>query len=445
MPAIPRRLNPFAGLPNPKEVWAWGMYDLANQSFTLLITTVFFATYFTNRVAATPGEGVRLWGVCSGVTSLIMIVAGPLLGAVADFGGHKKVFLIATGVICALFTCALGLVGPGDVALAMTLYVIANVCFMSGDSFVSAFLCELTTRETVGRVSAIGWTMGYVGVLICLPLAVLVNPGLWGGAPTDAGYRWVFVFAGLWFLVNMIPTMTILKERKAPERMPKGSTIVSIGFRRVWESLRSVRRFRDLSVYLGVFTVFSCGMATYITFIGVLGFQYLQGVQLLLMIWVLALVSGVAAYAAGVVQDRAGHRATVTASLVIWLLTSLAAIALPPAAAPFWHIALVGLGVGVGLGATGTSARALAGSMIPESKTAEFFGLRGLAYMLAGAIGPPVYGELTASQGQRTALAVVTVFFVLGIAGMFLVSPQRGRAAAEAYEAGFGARGSGSG
>lgn len=121
MPAIPRRLNPFAGLPNPKEVWAWGMYDLANQSFTLLITTVFFAIYFTDRVAATPQQGNVLWGVCSGVTSLIMIFAGPLLGAVADFGGRKKLFLTLTGIACGVLTCAMGLVGPGDVALAMTL------------------------------------------------------------------------------------------------------------------------------------------------------------------------------------------------------------------------------------------------------------------------------------------------------------------------------------
>ncbi len=432
-----RRVNPFASLPNPREVWAWGMYDLANQSFTLLITTVFFAIYFTERVAPDPRRGAVLWGVCSGVTSLIMILAGPLLGAVADFGGHKKVFLISTGLGCALLTCAMGLVGPGDVALAMALYIVANVCFMSGDGFVSAFLCELTTRETVGKVSAIGWTMGYLGALVCLPLALIVSPGIRVDPATDTGFRVVFVFAGVWFLVNMIPTMLFLKERKAPEPMPPGATILTIGFRRVWDSLRSIRRFPDLSLYLVVFTVFSCGMTTYIAFVGVLGSQYLKGVELLAMIWVLALVSGIAAYSAGLIQDRAGHRATVTASLGIWVLTSAAAVALPTAHAPFWHVALVGLGVGVGLGATGTSARALAGSMIPEHKTAEFFGLRGLAYMLAGVIGPPIYGVISASPGgQRAALAVVGGFFVLGIVGMLFIDPGRGRAAAEAWKGG---------
>lgn len=434
MLAFLRKLNPFAGLPNPKEVWAWGMYDLANQSFTLLITTVFFAIYFTDRVAATPARGNVLWGVCSGVTSLIMILAGPLLGAVADFGGHKKTFLTVTGVLCGVLTCAMGLVGPGDVALAMTLYILANVCFMSGDGFVSAFLCELTTRETVGKVSAIGWTMGYLGALVCLPLALLFSPGLRASPPTDAGFRIAFVFAGAWFLINMIPTTLILNERKAREKLPAGATLLGIGFTRVWESARSVGKFRDLAVYLAVFTVFSCGMTTYIAFIGVLGSQYLQGAALLGMVWVMALVSGIAAYAAGIIQDRAGHRATVTASLFVWLVTSALAVALPTANAPFVHLAAVGLGVGVGLGSTGTSARALAGSMIPESKTAEFFGLRGLAYMLAGVIGPPLYGAILASQGQRVALAMVAGFFVLGVGGMFLFDPARGRAAAEAYE-----------
>lgn len=426
-----RRLNPFRSLTSPREVWAWGMYDLANQSFTLLVTTLFFGVYFNQVVVGDPARGQLLYGLAVALSSLLVVLTSPFLGALADFSGRKKAFLTWLGIGCSIFTMSLALAGAGEVALAMTLFIAANVCFMSGENFLAAFLPELSTRETIGRVSAIGWTMGYLGALICLPLALLI-PGL--TARTGAGFRGLFLFAGAWFLVNALPTMLLLRERKRREPMPPGTSLWTIGFRRVLASAVHAGRFRELTLFLVFFCVYCCGMQIIIVFSGIIASNYMTPPVLIAFAMALAAVSAVGSALSGLYQDRIGQRLTVQASLVIWILTAAGAAMLPPRDASPWLLSGVGLGVGLGLGLTGAASRALVGVLTPAHKTAEFFALWGLGYKIAGVIGPLLYGMVVSWRGQPWAMGLVGLFFALGLAGTFFVDVPAGRRAAEESE-----------
>lgn len=425
-------LNPFRGLPNKREVWAWGMYDLANQSFTLLVTTLFLGVYFKTIVVADPARGEELWGRSFAIASLIVVCLSPLLGAAADYTGTKKRFLIWLGLGCAAITCALAGVGPGDVALTMTLYIVANVLFMSGENFLGAFLPELSTRETVGRVSALGWTMGYVGALVCLPMSLLI-PGV--AAQTPAGFQRVFVFAGLFFLVGAVPTMLFLKERKTPEPLPPGRSILTIGFVRLAETARRLGEYRQIARFLCVFFLYSCGVQVVVVYSGIIAAKQLtDGRALVLFMWALAAVAGVGAFLTGLVQDRLGHRRTLWIALAVWLVTAIGGAAMPPVGAPLWMVLAIGAGVGAGLGLIGTASRALVGSMTPAHKTAEFFGFWGLAYKAAGALGPYLYSEIAGSAGQQRGMLMVAACFAAGLLGLFLVDERAGAAAAARAE-----------
>lgn len=426
-----RRLNPFRSLTNAREVWAWGMYDLANQSFTLLVTTLFFGIYFNQVVVGESGRGQLLYGRAFAISSLVVVVSSPFLGALADFSGRKKAFLSCLGVGCSIFTMALALVGAGDIGLAMTLFIAANVCFMSGENFLAAFLPELSTRETIGRVSAIGWTMGYLGALICLPLA-LVIPGL--TQRTGGGFRGLFLFAGVWFLLNALPTMFVLRERKRREPLPAGASLWTIGFHRVLASAAQAGRFRELAIFLAFFCVYCCGMQVIIVFSGIIANNYFSPRALIVFALGLAAISAVGSGLSGLYQDRIGQRLTVQASLVIWVLTALGAALLPAKEASIWLLGSVGLGIGLGLGLTGAASRALVGVLTPAHKTAEFFALWGLGYKIAGVIGPLLYGVVASWKGQQWAMGLVGVFFATGLAGTFFVDVEAGRRAAEESE-----------
>ncbi|MBL8746841.1 MAG: MFS transporter [Phycisphaerae bacterium] len=431
------RLNPFAGLPNSRQVWAWGMYDLANQSFTLLVVTLFLPIYLKQIVlgaAAPAGHAEALLGWTTAAASLVVVLSNPVLGALADFSGKKKLFLTWTGIGCAAFTVGLAFTEPGNPWPTLGLFALGSILFMFGESFLASFLPEISTRETVGRISAIGWTMGYIGALACLPLSLLL-PGLSEG--TRAGFSNVFLFAGLWFFVNALPTIFLLNEKKTRETLPPGATIVNIGFHRVAQTIRNASQHRELAVFLLFFCVYCCGMQIIIGFSGLLASQYFTNTQLIVFVLALAFISAVGSAISGLYQDRIGQRRTVQISLAIWIATTAAAVFLPTANAAMWHLALVGAGIGLGLGLTGAASRALVGVLTPAHKTAEFFSLWGLGYRLAGVIGPPIFGEVTHRYGQPAAMGVVVAFFIVGFAGTYLVNVEKGRRAAEESERAF--------
>lgn len=432
---VSARLNPFRSVPNRGQVLAWGMYDLANQSFTLLITTLYFAVYFDRFIAPDPKSGETWRNLSFGAASLVVVLMSPLLGAVADFTGRKKSALRWSCIGCSLGMMGLAVGGPGQMWLILLIYCAANICFMAGESFLAAFLPEISTRENVGTVSAIGWTMGYVGALVCLPISLFM-PGMRASPPGADAFRWVFVFAGLWFLLGAAPTLLVLRERKVAERLPPGRTLAGVGFSRLGETVRQIRQYRELGVFLTFFLIYCCGMQVVIVNAAVIAGRYMSVQELIIFTWALAAISGVGSIAGGVTQGLIGLKPTVMVSLGIWVATALGAAALPPSGAVSWHLWLVGAGVGLGLGMTGTASRALVGVFTPAHRTAEFFSFWGLGYRVAGAVGPAIYAWVVSvsTHGQRDGMLAVAASFVLGLVGMMMVNVGRGRAAAERAE-----------
>ncbi|MBI4602031.1 MAG: MFS transporter, partial [Planctomycetes bacterium] len=152
-----------------REVLAWCFFDFANSSYTTMISTFTFALYFTKTVAReaglAPEAGDFLWGLGVAASQGIVLLTAPVVGAIADFSGSKKRFLFLSYLGCVLGTACLGLVGPGDVALGFTLFVVSNVFYSAGENLIAAFLPEITTPERMGRVSGLGWALGYLGGL----------------------------------------------------------------------------------------------------------------------------------------------------------------------------------------------------------------------------------------------------------------------------------------
>src|SRR3990167_4185154 len=145
-------LSPPVSFPVPRrEVLAWAMYDFANSGYTTVVLTAVFNAYFVGVVAGDgadkSGAATLLWTVAMAVTNLLVLASAPVLGAIADHGAYKKRFLALTTVGCVLFTAALGCVGRGDVALGMTLVILASLMFASGENFIAAFLPEIASQK----------------------------------------------------------------------------------------------------------------------------------------------------------------------------------------------------------------------------------------------------------------------------------------------------------
>ncbi len=427
------QLQPVARRIHKKEVFGWSMFDFANSSFTTVIITAYFGAFFKDTIVGEAGAGSTLWGLSLSLSQFVVIVSAPLLGALADFSGAKKKFLLATYLGCSLGTIALGLAGPGDVALAMLLFILANICYSSGENFVSAFLPEIAPPEKMGRVSSIAWGLGYFGGIGALLLAV----GIFALNPE--AHRWVWVMVGVWFLLAGLPTFVFVPERKRREAMPEGQTIATIGFHRLGQTLRQVKRFRQLFRFLFTYMVYGCGVFAVVAFAGIIGKDMLGFSDTTLGIFLIVtnVLAAAGALGGGWLQDKLGSRTAIVSALVVWIIATGLILFIreradgeAASASARVIIWIVGVLVGLAMGATFATSRAFVGLLSPENKAAEFYGLWGLFGKLGAMVGPFAFGYMNDAFGSRPAILALGGFFVLGIVGMTMIDEKEGRAAA---------------
>jgi UMF1 family MFS transporter len=419
-----------------REIVAWAMFDFANSSYTTVIVTFVFSTVFTSLIAAGPAADLW-WGRATMVSNLVVLSLSPLVGAVADESGRKKAFLFASYLVCVLGTASLWLVTPGQVVLAIALFVLSNVAFSFGENFAGAFLPEISTPANVGKISGFGWGLGYFGGLASL--ACVYPLVAKGGIELEnfANLRLAWPVTGAFFLLAGVPTFLWLRER-APRRSEPFSYYLRNGFGRVAQTIRLAGRFGQLIRFLGVFFVFMIGVNATIAFSGIYAVRTFgfSAKELFLLGVGLQIPAALGALLFGFLQDRVGARRSLQIALLVWVAVTVAS-ATAPDKRGFWIAAMF---AGLAIGSVQAASRALVGLFSPVDKSGEFFGLWGLAGKAAYACGPVLFGWVSSSVGsQRAAVWVNGVFFVLGFLLLFFVDERRGRAAAEAWSPGAGA------
>ncbi len=399
-----------------RELWAWAFYDFANSGYTTVVLTAVFNAYFVGVVAAAqgPGRATLLWTAAIALANAIVVFGGPWLGALADAHGTKKRFLVATTFGCVALTAALAAVGPGDVALGFALLVGSCVMFALGENLIAAFLPELAPPEALGRLSARGWALGYLGGLLVLGLCLVWIQGAEarGAHAADAVPGTMLIVAGA-FALAALPTLLWLRDRSAGSA--RREVAATAGWRQLVHSWHEARRYPDLRRFLVTLAVYHAGIQTVIVLATVyaqqaMGFGTVESLWLILVVNVTAALG---ALAFGHLQDRVGSVRTLELALALWVAACLLAW-FAEGRALFWVAANL---VGLAMGGSQSAGRALVGRFTPAGRTAEFFGLWGMAVKLAAIVGPLAYGLLGFATGgdHRTALLSTLAFFVAGL------------------------------
>jgi UMF1 family MFS transporter len=411
-----------------REVWAWAMYDFANSGYTTVVITAVFNAYFVGVVAAGESWGTFAWTLALSISYFVVMLTAPIVGAYADAHAAKKKLLAITTVGCVLGTALLGLVGPGDLALAFALIVLSNVFFGTGENLAAAFLPELATGEAMGKVSAWGWSLGYIGGLLTLAVCLAYVIFAAGQGQSEAQFVPVtmLITAGVFALASSF-TFLVLKERARPQLAEKGTATRALA--RVGETLRHARQYSDLLRFLGCIVLYQSGVQTVIALAAIyaqvaMGFTTQDTIVLVLLVNITA---SLGAFLFGRWQDRLGHRRTLALTLLGWCSMVLIAYS-STGQIGFWIAANI---AGICLGASQSAGRALVGYLTPADRHAEFFGLWGLAVKLASILGPLSYGAVTwlTDNDHRVAMLITGTFFVLGLAVLASVDPERGRRA----------------
>ena len=408
-----------------REVFGWAMYDFANSGYTTVVLTAVFNTYFVGVVAGNAEWATLAWTLALALSSALVMLTMPALGAFADLRAAKKRLLALTTIACVATTLMLALAGQGDVALAVAAIVLSNLFYSYGESLTAAFLPELARREALGKVSGWGWSFGYFGGMLSLGLSLAYV--LWAqgrGQPATQFVPVTMLITAAVYGLASLATFALLRERAVPQ--PGAADSLTASLARLRQTWREAQRYRDFSWLLACATAYQAGIAVVITLAAVYAEQVLgfEQAQTMMLVFLVNVAAAVGAFAFGYWQDRSGHKRALAVTLMGWIVMTVTA-ALATTQGVFWIAAVI---AGLCMGSSQSAGRALAGLLAPPTRLAEFFGLWTFATRLAAIVGPVTYGLVTwATAGNhRIAIVSTALFFVLGLILLRPVDVARG-------------------
>lgn len=389
-----------------REIFGWCSFDFANSAFTTVVITVVGLPYFSAVIAQGHPLAPGWWGTALAISQAIVLLTSPLIGAVADVRAQKKTFLLLTAAVCALGTAGLFWVGPGDIWLALGLVMVANVAFAMSENLCAAFLPEISTPATVGRISGYGWAYGYVGGLLSLLMVlVIVRSG-------EGRVRWAFLLTAGFFVAASLPTLVLLKERAVRRTLAVGRSFMRLAWGQLVDMRHELPKHRTLAVFFWAMTLYVSGLMAVVAFsadFAMVAIGMTQE-QVIVLFALLQIAGVVGAYGFGVMQDRAGPKAPLLLSLVLWMTVCVTG-ALCQTVNQFY---VVGALAGLALGSLQSAGRAVVSTLTPPGRAGEFFGYWGFFGKLAGMIGPFVFGWMVTWLGYRWAIFINGGFFLAG-------------------------------
>ncbi|MDA9345170.1 MFS transporter [Flavobacteriales bacterium] len=396
-------------LKNKKEVISWSLYDFANQPFTTIIVTFVYGAFFTEYIANDKQTGTLLWTSAIAITAVVVSVLSPILGALADKGGYRKLFLMFFTWVCAIFSILLYFPVAGDVYFALSLFVVANVAFEMGSVFCNSYLPDISKEDNIGKISGFGWGLGFVGGLSALFLSLHLFPTL-----DSEGIRRINILVGVWFLIFSIPTFLFVKDRKS-EKLQKRHIINS--FKSLKNTFNEVVKYKTILNFLvarlffndGLVTIFSLGG---IYAMGTLNFSF---DEVLILGIVLNVAAGIGSFVFGYLEDEIGVKNVINISLLVLIFSTLLAYFAPETSNPkqlFW---VAGVFIGLMVGPNQSCSRSLMAQLIPSKKQNEFFGFFALTGKATSFLGPLLFGIIAKFYSQQLALWVVILFFIIGL------------------------------
>lgn len=410
-----------------RRALAWAFYDWANSAFPTVVSTFVIAAYFAQAVAPDPATGQALWGWMQSAVGLVVALASPLLGAIADRAGRRRALLVAFTLATAVATAAIWFVAPDPafVVPALVLVGVASIGFELGTVFYNAMLPQVATPATLGRVSGLAWGLGYMGGLACLGLALVVlvqpDPALFGLDRGQAEHvRAVALLVAVWIVVFSCPVFLFLPDPPLEGPRPRLREALRQGIEEIAGVLKRLPRNPPLLRFLVARLFYTDGLNMLFAFgaIFAAGAFGMTIEEILLFGIALNVTAGAGAAGFAMIEDRVGSKRVIVLALAALVVLG-AALLMAEGKAAFWVLALA---LGLFIGPAQAASRTLMARMAPPAEIGAFFGLFALSGRITGFIGPAVLAAVTAATAsQRAGMAVVLVFLGVGLAVLLSV------------------------
>jgi len=453
--------SPVTAAPR-RALVSWVLFDWAAQPFYTLILTFLFAPYFATVVVGDPVRGQSIWAYAAAAAGIMVGIGSPFLGAIADGRGRRKPWIALFAVVLIVAMSGLWLAKPGTTGATLWLVVlcfaVATVAAEFASVFINAIMPTLVPPGQIGRLSGIGWGVGYAGGLVALLLMVALvtadpktgktllglDPVLKLDLASREGDRLVGPFAAAWFAVFVLPFFLFVPDRQRP---PASAGPAASPAAALFATLRELPSHPDMLRFLIARAIYVDGLSAIFTFGGVYGAAVFgwQAFELGIFGIVLTLTGAIGAIIGGFLDDRLGSRTVILGSLVLLLIGALGILSVtktnvlygldvaPKAAGSgiftsagervFLAFAML---VGVVAAPVQAASRSLLAHLAPPEKMTQFFGLFAFSGKVTAFMAPLTIAWVTQAFGsQRAGMSVIAAFLIIGFLIMLAVRQHR--------------------
>jgi UMF1 family MFS transporter len=416
------------------------MYDWANSAFQTTVITAIFPRFFSDVAAAglTPAEATARFAWATTLAVTITAILGPILGAIADVRGLKKVLLGVSMTVGIIATLLMSTIGTGDWTFAAAVFIVANVGIAASFVFYDSLLPHIASADEMDRVSTAAYAIGYLGggVLLVVNLAWILSPSTFGLSGPIAAIRLSFISVAVWWLVFSLPLFL-----RVPEPVPaldsaerRNGNTIRLAVVRLWDTFHELRGFREAFLMLVAFLLYNDGIQTIIRMASIYGAEVGIDQNAQIAAFVLVQFVGVpCSFLFGAAAHRIGAKTAIFLALGIYTGISVLGYFMTTA----WQFFALAALVGTVQGGSQALSRSLFARMIPKHKSSEYFGFFAVFEKFAGIAGPGLFAaSVTLFHSSRAAVLSVILFFIVGALLLTMVDVEKGEAQARAAQPG---------
>jgi UMF1 family MFS transporter len=399
-----------------RKVKGWALYYWGNHAFTTAILTVFFPIFFKDywNHGVDPSVSTFRLGLANSGASLIVAFTAPVIGAIADKGGHKKRFLLGSAFMGAVMAFALHFVDVGQWQWAMFFYMAASIGYWWGNVFGDSMLVSVSEPGKFDMTSAIGYFSGYLGggIFLILGLVMSLKPQLFGLPDPTAAVKLILILTAVWWLLFSIPLWFWVPEPASAGGGEDLGHAVRDGFRQLAETFRHVRSYKPVFMFLVAYWVYIDGVNTIIQMAVDYGKAIGFSTNDLIMAVVLVQFVGIpAALMFGRIGERIGPKKGIFIGLTVYTFVSLFASFMHSA----WQFYALAAMIGLVQGGVQLLSRSYYARLVPAERAGEFFGFYNMLGEFAAIIGPFLIGTVSLLTGSpRISILSVILLFAIG-------------------------------
>ena len=420
---------------NKKAEFGWVMFDWANSSHSLVISTAIFPTFFiamTDEFIPAFGWQISnssLYAFTIALAYLIVCLVSPVLSGIADFGGSRKKFMrifTTTGSLACMSLFFFN--GMNTLWIGVLGFLIASMSHAGSLVFYDAYLADMVPPKRSDKLSAKGYAFGYIGsvILLVFNIAMIQKPGWFGISEQQVAehlpVRFAFFSVGAWWLgFSQFSFAYLPKDREKAHK----ETSLQHGLHELRNAWKRIRSNQDLKAYLLSFYCYSAGVQTVVYLASPFAQKELhfESSDLVVVILILQLVAIAGAYLFAAVSKRTNNFTSMKVMLALWVLICILAYCVQTQKQFYYIAGLVGMVIG-GIQALSRSTFA---KLIPKDRNdiTCFFSFYDVVYYMSVISGTFLFGlveQLTGSM--RNSVITVILFFAMGFIFLSRVNPQ---------------------